>query len=371
VGGSYAATGLPNAISTTAYDAANELTQWGTVTPTYDSNGNMVSDGTNSYVWNARNQLVSMNLNGDSFQYDPFGRRVGKTIVASTTNYMYDGANPVQELSGSTVTANLLTGEIDEYFTRTDSSGAANLLTDALGSTLALTNASGSTLASFNYEPFGKTTITGSSASTYQYTGRENDGTGVYYYRARYYSPTLQRFVSEDPLALQASTSLYRYVSNSPVNAKDPRGLCQVSVGHHSVIPGFPSGSGPQHTYIILGGRYDKERYIFDAGASGPILPFISISDLQVATGPLAPGLDITKTVNNEPAITVTGDDGRTCHQDQQNLDNTANSINNAKVPYYLSGPNRNSATNAGLMGLGINWTPPFSAPGWPTIIPH
>ena len=36
----------------------------------------------------------------------------------------------------------------------------------------------------------------------FQYTGRENDATGLYYYRARYYSPTLRRFISEDPLGL-------------------------------------------------------------------------------------------------------------------------------------------------------------------------
>jgi len=44
--GSFARTGLPQPISTTAYNAANQLTQWGTATPTYDANGNMLSDGT-------------------------------------------------------------------------------------------------------------------------------------------------------------------------------------------------------------------------------------------------------------------------------------------------------------------------------------
>jgi hypothetical protein len=86
---------------------------------------------------------------------------------------IYDGANPVQELSGSTVTANLLTGlGVDERFTRTDSSATANFLTDALGSTLALTDGGVSTLASYTYEPFGNATMSGGSTSTYQYTGR-------------------------------------------------------------------------------------------------------------------------------------------------------------------------------------------------------
>ncbi len=63
------------------------------------------------------------------------------------------------------------------------------------------------------------------STNTYQYTGRENDGTGLYFYRARYYSPTLQRFISEDPLGFRGGdANLYAYVWNSPSNFFDPIG---------------------------------------------------------------------------------------------------------------------------------------------------
>jgi len=230
MGGSLAQQELPSAISTTAYNANNQLTTWGTASLYYDANGNMTSDGTNSYVWDARNHLASMNLGGETFEYDGYGRRVGKTTIGGTTNYLYDGINPVQELSGTTVTANLLTGlGVDERFTRTDSSGTANFLTDALGSTITLTNSSGSTLASYAYEPFGNTTVTsGTSASPYQYTGQVNDGTGVYFYRNRYYSPTLQRFISEDPLG---DVNLYEYARNNPVRNTDPLGLWTLSLG--------------------------------------------------------------------------------------------------------------------------------------------
>jgi RHS repeat-associated protein len=230
MGGTYAATNLPSTVSTTSYDAANELTGWGTATLTYDSNGNMTSDGTNSYVWSARNELASMNSTGDTFQYDPFGRRVTKTIVSSTTDYLFDGVNPVQELSGSSVSANLLTGlGVDERFTRTDSSGTANFLTDAHGSTLALTNSSASAVASYTYDPFGNTTVTGSSASTYEYIGRESDGTGVYFYRARYYSPELGRFLSEDPIGNDGGINHYAYAGNDPILFVDPMGLSPAS----------------------------------------------------------------------------------------------------------------------------------------------
>jgi hypothetical protein len=76
MGGSFARTGLPQPVTTTSYNAANRLTQWGTATLTYDANGNMLSDGSNAFTWDARNQLASMNLGANSFQYDPLGRRV-------------------------------------------------------------------------------------------------------------------------------------------------------------------------------------------------------------------------------------------------------------------------------------------------------
>jgi len=146
-----------------------------------------------------------------------------------TTNYLYDGLNPIQELAGTTPTANLLVGGIDEYFQRTDSNGPANFLTDALGNTLALTDPAGNTVAQYTYEPFGNTTITGTSANPYQYTGRENDAPGAYFYRNRYYSATFQRFISEDPIGIAGGINLYGYTGNNPVSFRDPFGTdkCQ------------------------------------------------------------------------------------------------------------------------------------------------
>ncbi len=120
---------------------------------------------------------------------------------------------------------------MDEYFQRTDSTGTANFLTDALGSTLALTDPSGNTLAQYTYEPFGNTTVTGSSASTYEFTGRENDGTGVYFYRNRYYNPTFQRFIRQDPVGFIGGMNKYAYAFGNPVNNRDPLGLWTFGAG--------------------------------------------------------------------------------------------------------------------------------------------
>jgi RHS repeat-associated protein len=179
-----------------------------------------------------------------SFQYDAFGRRVQKTLGNTATALLYDGPNAVQERVGSSVT-NLLAGlGIDEQLTRTDGAGTRTLLADALGSTVALVDGSGTVQPEYTYEPFGATTGA-SGPNPYQFTGREHDGTGLYYYRARYYRPALQRFLSEDPLGFGGGDpNLYAYVGNPPTTYSDPLGLCLIG-GAAGAKPGhFPGCSG-------------------------------------------------------------------------------------------------------------------------------
>jgi RHS repeat-associated protein len=233
VGGALARVTIPPALSTVSYNANNQQTTFGTNTETYDLNGNLstVTDasGTATYSWNARNQLTGISAAGfaASFTYDSFWRRTGRTVQGVATNFVYDGLNPVQEKAGSTVTANLLTGlGIDEFFQRTDGVGTSTLLPDALGSTVALGANTGTLQTQYTYEPFGYATTSGTaSANTHRYTGREDDGTGLYYYRARYYHPRLQRFIEEDPIGFAGGINKYAYTLNNPIIRKDPHGL--------------------------------------------------------------------------------------------------------------------------------------------------
>jgi len=118
--------------------------------------------------------------------------------------------------------------DIDEPLIRIKTDGSVrHYVLDALDSVIALTDDSGVIKTTYSYDPFGNTTVSGeTSDNPFQYTGRENDGTGLYYYRARYYSPELQRFASEDPIELWGGdVNFYAYVWNNPVNLVDPDGL--------------------------------------------------------------------------------------------------------------------------------------------------
>ena len=78
----------------------------------------------------------------------------------------------------------------------------------------------------YAYSPYGETTALGADeGNPIQYTARENDGTGLYYYRARYYDPVLKRFITEDPIGLAGGINAYAYVDNAPTIYTDPEGL--------------------------------------------------------------------------------------------------------------------------------------------------
>jgi len=234
MGGSFARSVSPQGVGSANYNAANQQLGFGSQTLTYDLNGNLTSDGTNSYTWDARNRLTA--INGPAitatFSYDFVGRRTSKTLNGVNTTFLYDAFDVVREQS-ATMAASVLTGGLDEVFLRDDTAGTWSFLKDGLGSSLSLSDAAGTSQTDYSYTAFGQTASSGTeSSNSSQYTGRENDGTGLQFNRARYYSPTLQRFISEDPLGFRGGDiNIYAYARNNPLMFSDPFGQTTLQIG--------------------------------------------------------------------------------------------------------------------------------------------
>ena len=185
----------------------------------------------NNYTYDARNQLIDFNGLA-SFAYDHDGRRISAT-AGVTTNYLWDefssyGDVVLETGINGTRSYTLAAGML---ISQTDTAGTLYFLPDAQGSTRALTDTNGSLGQTFDYDAFGN--LQGDYQSgldtNYLYTGQQYDVISeLYSLRARYYDPSLGRFLSVDTWAYdyQNPVELNRYVytANNPATYVDPSG---------------------------------------------------------------------------------------------------------------------------------------------------
>jgi RHS repeat-associated protein len=221
------------------YNSSNELTSTPITSYTYDNNGNTLiktSAGTSTqYTWDFENRLSSVILPGSggtvTFKYDPFGRRIQKSLLSGMTNYLYDGRNVIEEIdgSGNEIASYTDGGNIDEPLAERRSGTTVFYEQDGLGSVTSLSSLTGTLANTYIYDSFGNLTASaGSLANPFQYTGRDFDSeAGLRYYRARYYDGQLGRFMNQDPSGFEGGINFYAYVTNNPVRFVDPLGMQQ------------------------------------------------------------------------------------------------------------------------------------------------
>ena len=165
-----------------------------------------------------------------TYAYNADGDRISQTADSVTTSYVVNSvpklASVVAETTGSATTY-FIYGHDLLYSVKAD--GPHYHHTDALGSTIAVTGSTGAVEQTTDYDVFGqRRSITGTSGTSYTFTGEENDSSGLIYLRARYYDPSTGRFLSRDPYPADAkdtqTISRYVYVKNNPTNYVDPSG---------------------------------------------------------------------------------------------------------------------------------------------------
>jgi RHS repeat-associated protein len=239
------------------FNAADQLTARGSVTYSYDANGNQSgSSAGQALAYNGADQTTSL-------------KRAGGSALAAT----YAGANQVERASaGATTFTNTLLGVSaggTTGYTR-DPAGAlvgirgtnrSYYLFDGRGSVVAVTSSSGSVTNSYTYDPFGVTTETKALLTNvfnpWRYAGQYQDTTtGLYKMGARYYQPELGRWTQPDPSGQEANP--YLYVAGNPVNFVDPSGLLPSA---EAIINGIQIGfelvgiAAPQLALIIDAGQ--------------------------------------------------------------------------------------------------------------------
>src|SRR5207244_1533767 len=168
-------------VSSYTYNPSNELTAAGTTTYTWDANGNTLtkkpkSGGITSYTWDFENRLASVTPGGGttvSFKYDPFGRRIEKVSGTTTSVYVYDGDNLIEEINATgSVVARYTQGlGIDEPLAMLRGTTTDYYEADGLGSVTSLSTTSGAVAANYVYDSFGNlTSSTGTLTNSFRYT---------------------------------------------------------------------------------------------------------------------------------------------------------------------------------------------------------
>ena len=221
---------------------ANNLNQYSAVAsiaPTYDQNGDLTYDGTFTYAYDPQGRLLSITEGGTgvaSYTWDGRGRRRSSTIGGTGVVYVTDADNR------DVLEYNTATGAVERWYAYGQGPNAVlsqmnvaagtreTLIPDIQGSIIGMLDSGSGTLTTAGNQPYGESA---SLLGTFRFTGQRLDPetggstaqpSGLYYYRARMYSPTWGRFLQPDPLNFGGGLNLYAYVNNDPLNLTDPSG---------------------------------------------------------------------------------------------------------------------------------------------------
>ena len=193
--------------------------------------------------YNALNQLTeTLTKNYKvSFTYDAEGLRTGKTVNGEKTIYVWDGDQVVMELSkGGAVQKRYIRGNDLVYADKGENTEKTYYVTDMHGNVVQLLDESGNVTKTYEYDSFGnEVKPEKKDENPYRYCGEYYDKeTEEVYLRARYYEPSVGRFITRDTYTGESdeplSLHLYTYCANDGVNMVDPS-------GHNRVIPGMPT----------------------------------------------------------------------------------------------------------------------------------
>ena len=239
-----------------------------TKTLTYDANGNLTSDGTRTYEWDALDQLIAINqgTHRTEFTYDGEGRRIkivekenGATVA--DRRFVWSGTDIAEERDAA---GNVIKRFLGEGVQEAGSSYF--LTTDHLGSVREMTDGTGAVRARYDIDPYGRRTkLAGDRDADYGFAGMiAHPPTGVSLANYRAYEPTDGRWLSGDPIGIDGGVNLYAYVGGNPIVFVDPLGLERVAsafAGFGDALLGNAYGmtQSPLQTVLVVLGIVEPE----------------------------------------------------------------------------------------------------------------
>jgi len=251
---------------------------------TYDANGNMLSDGSHIYGWDAQNRLVSVSVGlfRRELSYDGMSRlsrvrELDDDVIVGDDVFIWCGMDMCQKRSS------IPNVEMTIYASggRISNGTASFVAYDHLASARRVTDSNGSPVTTLDYDPFGRVSIAGQPMANQDRafgamvsTGPDDTlGQAVY----RNYSADLGRWISQDPVGLGGGDNLYRYLENNPIAGADPLGLmakirCEIVRGQGYFKDVFLKFANARHCYLEVEclGRYHDTLEIWGPGPEDP-----------------------------------------------------------------------------------------------------
>jgi RHS repeat-associated protein len=269
--------------------ANNQITSTGY---TYDAAGNLLSDNTHGYVYDAENRLTCIlgtdgtctSYNATLYLYDAQGQRVGKQQANTLEDYVYDPQGHISSVHDGLT--NLLRTEFYAGGRHVATNSSAGLYwnhADWLGTERVRTNSSGTAVETCTDTPYGMNlgcVTTQGDLSPMHFTGKQHDyESGLDNFGARYYgsSNALGRFMSVDPENVGADSSnpqtwnMYAYAGNNPTTNIDPDGEDWYLLG----------GATCSTEYVC-----DEQGYILDESGNRYVVTDQAILSGQAQLGP-------------------------------------------------------------------------------------
>jgi len=236
------ATATQSGTTNYVYNNDNQLTGAGTTSFTYDSNGNQLqkvgSGSTTGFTYNFEDRLTKYTPptgSATTYVYDGNNNRLAKVVGSTTTRFVTDILGDLSRTLAETNSFNSITksyvyglGLISQG--QISATSRDYYLEDGQGNLRFVTDEVGNKVRSTEYDPFGNWRAANGQSNIHMlYQGQQLDNeSSLYYLRARYYDPTIGRFISKDPvkgtLTLPQSQNPYAYALNNPINLSDPSG---------------------------------------------------------------------------------------------------------------------------------------------------